>query len=279
MIRKKTLIGAAGAGALAVGTLAAPAVAAPQVVNYSCFSGAITIPITFDPGTLPTGLVAGQKVVQTINSGNVHLDGGTVDLARAQGWDAVSGTATSLNGTPYKLTIAKTTLPTTPATPLDIPATGAFTIRPTRAGTYTVRAGDSSAFIQGWTGSTKATSLTLDCLAPTDGSNIFGTIPVSKDASKTTVNASYSKLKKAAHGTAKVRGKNFGLTGTGKVNFTLKKGTHVVARHKGVKLNKKGIAKTVFKSVTKRGKYTIIAAYGGSAGLKASSGKDTFSVG
>ena len=62
-----------------------------------------------------------------------------------------------------------------------------------------------------------------------------------------------------------------------KVKFTLIKGTHTVMSMTG-KVNNKGIAKVVFKSVKKKGKYSITAKYSGSSSLKASSGKDTFKV-
>ena len=62
-----------------------------------------------------------------------------------------------------------------------------------------------------------------------------------------------------------------------KVKFTLKKGTHVVKTLK-TSLNKKGIAMAQFKHVSKKGKYSITGKYLGSAALKTSSGKDTFTV-
>jgi hypothetical protein len=268
------LVGAAGAAALTVGMVAAPAVAAPKEVDYSCFGGSVPIPITMDLGTLPTSLVAGQTVKQTISSGNVHLIADVVNIALGQGWDAVSGNTTRVTGTPYTLTIPKTTLPN-PATDMDIPATGSFTLHPTKAGAFHVIAGDVTANIQGWTGSTKANVIPLDCAAPTDGSNDFGTIAVSKDKSTTKVKAAYSAKKHTATGTATVRG-HFGLAGTGKVSFTLKKGTHKI---KTVKVAlKKGVAKVAFKHVKKKGKYSITAAFKGDAALKASSGKATFKV-
>lgn len=277
MIRKHTLIGAAGAAALTIGAFAAPAVAAPQVVSYSCFGGAITIPITMDAGTLPTKMVAGQTVKKTISGGNIHLASSVVDVAKGQGWDAVTANTVSSSGTPYSLKIAKTALPT-PSADMDIPATGAFTIRPVASGTYKVRAGNMTANIQGWVGSTKSNLIPLDCVAPTDGTQNFGSIAVAKDASKTTVKASYAKAKKTVTGVATVKGKTFGLAGKGSVKMTLKRGTAKI-KTITVKLNSKGVAKGVFKSVTKHGKYKIVTVFGGSAGLKASSGTSaTFTV-
>jgi hypothetical protein len=104
------------------------------------------------------------------------------------------------------------------------------------------------------------------------------TIAVSKDTSKTTVKASYAKAKKTATGVAVVKGKNFGLAGTGSVKMTLKRGTAKI-KTITVKLNSKGVAKGVFKSVTKKGKYKIVTVFTGSAGLKGSTGTSaTFTV-
>ena len=80
-----------------------------------------------------------------------------------------------------------------------------------------------------------------------------------------------------AKGTAKVRGKEFGLAGTGKVKFLLKKGTRTI-QSKTDTLNKKGIASVAFTGVKKKGKYKIVAKFGGDKALKASSGSDTFTV-
>ena len=55
------------------------------------------------------------------------------------------------------------------------------------------------------------------------------------------------------------------------------KGTKVLTSKLG-KLSGKGTATVAFKDVKKAGKYTIKAKFGGDAGLKASSGKDTFTV-
>ena len=64
------------------------------------------------------------------------------------------------------------------------------------------------------------------CTAPTNGTQTLGTISVSKDKSKTATAASYNGKKNVATGKAKVKGAKYKLPGTGKVKFTLKKGTH-----------------------------------------------------
>ncbi len=53
--------------------------------------------------------------------------------------------------------------------------------------------------------------------------------------------------------------------------MTLKRGTAKV-KTITVKLSSKGVAKGVFKSVTKKGKYKIVTVFAGSAGLKGSTG-------
>jgi hypothetical protein len=276
------LVGAASAALLTVGVVSAPALAAAHDVSYSCFGGALTIPITMDVGTLPTSLVAGQKVTQTIISPVAHLPAQAVQVAQAQGWDAVSATTVSATGTPYALNLPKTALPPPVAppalpSPLDIPGTGAFTITSTKAGTVTVAAGDMTATIQGYKSGAPANAIPLDCVAPTDGTQNFGTIAVTKDKSKTVAVADYNAKKDKATGSAKVKGATFGLKGTGKVKFTLKKGTHVVDSKKG-KLNAKGKAVAVFAKVSKAGNYSITATFGGDGGLKGSKDKATFTV-
>jgi hypothetical protein len=272
------LVGAAGAAALTVGVLAGPAIAAPQDVSYSCFGGALTIPITMDAGTLPAKLVAGQSVKQTIGSGVVHLPIEAVGVAQGQGWDALTAKTASSSGTPFSLKVGNTAIPVPPAPPaaMDVPATGAFTIKPSKAGTFTVKAGDMTATIQGFIGGVKANAIPLDCVAPTDGTNVFGTIPVSKDSSKTTTKASYSAAKDTATGTAKVAGSKFKLAGTGKIKFTLKKGTKTIASKMGTL--SKGSAKASFTKVKAKGKYSVTAQFTGDAALKGSSDKASFTV-
>jgi hypothetical protein len=175
----------------------------------------------------------------------------------------------------YKLNIAQTAVPATPQ-PLDLAASGKLTLAPVKAGTYKVFVGTAVAFIQGYNASGPANSITLPCTPPTDGSNQFGTIAVKKDKTKTAVAATYSSAKDMAKGTAKVKS-HFGLKATGKVKFTLLRGTHKVVTQKS-KLNKKGIAKFMEMNLTKHGKYTLKATYLGSKALKTSSGTDTFKV-
>jgi hypothetical protein len=191
------------------------------------------------------------------------------------------------------ITLPKTTLgndPDTVGATLITGATGTTRLRYTAAGTFTLAVGDAGKVqLQGYKADdTPAGTFTFPnnlgfgpCLNPTgpthlQAAGVDQTVTVTKDASKTTVNAAYSKAKKKAVGVAHVKGKTFGLRGTGKVRFTLKRGTTKIAA-KTVSL-RKGAAKAVFKSVSKRGRYSITASYRGSAGLRPSSARDTFRI-
>lgn len=273
------LIGAAGAAALTVGTLASPALAVGHNLTYTCDAPVGATSVTFDPGTVPAKMVAGQKLVNHNAKLTVHLNQQQTGLAQSVG-DHVRGKGTSKgagNSLPFSMTFPNTAIPATPGATMDINGTGQATIRPLTAGTWTVKVGDMAATLIFSLGGTDTTTLPATCTAPTNGTKNLATIAVSKDKSKTVTGASYNAKKDKATGTAKVKGKKFGLTGTGKVKFTLKKGTHKIKTIKG-KLNKKGIAKVSFKHVKKAGKYSITAKYAGNKALKASSGKHTFKV-
>lgn len=262
------LIGAAGAAALAIGTVATPAVAASQDINYTCNTLGPTS-VGIDPGAIPAKMVAGQKSKRTMKM-VVHLKAAQVLLAPGQ---TVSGTITSKgahNTFPFNMTIPSQTLPT--SGPADVKASGPGTIRPLSAGTWTVKAGNIAASL---TVSGLGT-LPDSCKAPANSSTHFGTITVSKDKSTTKTGAAYKATKHLVKGKAKVKG-HFGLAGSGKVKFILKKGTHKVAATKA-KLNKKGVAHVQFKHVTKHGKYSVTAKFPGDKALKKSSGKAKFKV-
>jgi len=173
-------------------------------------------------------------------------------------------------------------------------ATGNTLLRATKAGTYTVKLGDlGKVHLAGFdaqgdpvavnqqvdfpTPNTPFTACTNDATATTvqDATPANVTVAVTKDKSTTKTTAAYNAKKDKATGTAKVKG-HFGLPGTGKVKFTLKKGTKTV---KSITATlKKGAASAAFKNVKAKGKYSITAKFAGDAALKASSGKDTFTV-
>jgi hypothetical protein len=271
------LTGAAGAAAaLALGTIAAPALAASHDLSYLCDTLGPTN-ATLDVGTIPATMVAGQTSTRTMHM-VVHLDQTQTGAAQSFG-TSVNGkaVASGANNTfPFKLIIPDTAIPQTTGATMDVPANGPGTIRPLKAGTWTVTAGDMVATLNlsGGVGGTQ--TLTPNCLAPTDSTANFGTITVSKDKTKSAVSASYSKATKAAHGKAKVTS-HFGLKPTGKVKFTLKKGTHAIKSISST-LNKKGVAKATFKGVKAKGKYSIVGKYAGDHDLKGSHGSGTFTV-
>jgi hypothetical protein len=296
------LVGAAGAAALTVGALASPALAVGDVsatVNYSCvaLNGAATVHPTaaYDVAAPPTTLVAGQlKKLATTSTFDLNaLD--TALAASALSADTISGTiktSPSNAGVGLNLSFPKTALGNNGSGTTRANATGTTLLQFTKAGSFTLKLGDiGKVVLHGFSGGASSGDATFPdsqagngrCKNDAGTTNLQdstpanATVTVSKDASKTTTTAKYVATKHVAKGKAKVRGKNFGLPGTGTVKFILKKGTHKVNTLKG-KLNKKGIASVSFKNVTKKGKYSITAKFGGDAGLKGSSGKDTFSV-
>jgi hypothetical protein len=291
MIRKHTMLGAVGAGALVVVSIVGPASAAGEYTStgvvYTCFGGAIHPPADFTvdaPAT--TTLVAGQKV-KPAASMTVTLGPLATNQLRGLGWDHFTGVVSAPS--PSQTLGAKINVPSTPVGPAsgNTVATGSGTVTldyPT-AGTKTMRTGNFTATLTGFNASDVQVGnpVPIDCVAPTDGTTVLKdslsnplAITVAKDSSTTSVTAAYSKAHKKATGTAKVKGATYGLRGTGKVKFTLKRGTHKVAT-KTVSL-KKGAAKAVFAKVSKRGRYTISGSYLGSGGLKKSSDKAGFRI-
>jgi hypothetical protein len=294
--RHLKIVGAAGAAALTVGALSAPALSAPgdltATATYSCLNGLTTATGTLSvapPST--TSLVAGQKVTSAAALHVVLPPGATHLLLTTLGWDSFKGTVHAK--VPNKklglnLVVPKTDVGTpagTDLTPTPADATGNAILDYPAAGTFTLRAGNFTATLQGFKNGSKVGKPTdVACVAPSgdstilkDGSDASTAITVVKDKSKTATTAKYAAKRHKAIGTAKVKGANYGLPGTGKVKFILKKGTKTIASKKG-KLNKKGVASVSFKNVSKKGKYSITAKFGGDKGLKASKGKDTFRV-
>jgi hypothetical protein len=270
--------GAVGAAALTIGGLTAPAFAATQDITYNCDQGAPPLgPLdtTIDPGSIPASLVAGQQVKRDVTL-TIHLNTAQTAIAQSIG-TSVSGKVTSKGTDALSLTFPDTPIPGTPGATMDVVATGKGAISSAKAGSIDVTTGRVSAALHLTGGAGGPVDASTSCAQPNDGTQILGTVTVSKDASKTTTTASYNAKKDKATGKAKVKGKQFGLAGTGKVKFTLKKGTHKVASKSGT-LNKKGVAKVSFKGVKKSGKYSISAKFGGDDGLKGSKGKDTFKV-
>ena len=290
-----TLGGALGAAVLTAGLAVAPSAGAVVAnltatgVQYSCLNDLTrpTADFSINPPST-TNLVAGQKLTMP-GQVTVHLPGGATNLMLSPqfGWDHFTGTVTSpLPST--KLGVAMTvpmTAVSAPNTETTAQATGNAVLRYSKAGSFAIEAGDFTATLQGYSGGNKKGSpVPVGCVAPTDGTGVLKdglaqpvTMTVVKDASKTVAKAKYAAAKHQATGTAIVKGKNYGLIGSGKVTFILKKGTKTIATHTG-KLNKKGVATTLFKSVSKKGKWSITAKFPGNGGLKPSSGKAPFTV-
>jgi hypothetical protein len=303
MIRTHTLLGAAAAGALAVVGVVGPASAAGEYTaapTYTC-SSAFSVPATYAidaPAASVTSIVAGQTL-PLHETGTFFLDKNTSGLAPTllgPTTTQIGGTITTAaggKGVGLNLTLARTALDTTNGTTM--PSSGTVNVMSKAAGTYTLKLADLGLVtIQGYDASNAKTGVLKlpdggafgpcvngDGITPTVTTIMNGanpaTINVTKDSSTTTVGASYSKAKKTTTATAKVKGKTFGLAGTGTVTFKLMKGTATLSTHKGVKLTK-GVAKTSFAKALKAGKYKVVASYGGSTGLKGSSGSHTFSV-
>jgi hypothetical protein len=296
-----TLVGAVGAAALTVGALSAPALAVGEdsaTVHYTCGTpaGPGTADVVYAINQAPASIVAG-KTVSLPTTATFTLDAQTTGLATGLfGWVQFNGkltTAPSATRAGLNMSIPKTTMGTGTGGTTVAPASGNTLVRAFKAGTYTMTLGGfDKVHLQGFDaqGAPLATNGAVDfptpgtqftkCTAPAtivqDATPANVTINVTKDTSTTKTKASYSANKDKATGTAKVKGK-FGLPGSGKVKFTLKKGTKTIASKLG-KLSGKGVASVVFKDVKKAGKYSITAKFSGDAALKGSSGKDTFTV-
>ena len=305
------LLGAAGATALTIGAIASPALAAGEEsadVTYTCPT---TLGLTPAPSAHyvvdapPATLFAGQKA-SLPTTGTITIDTATSSALAAPpaaggfGWVSFTAkivTPTSGSQVGQNLTVAKSPM-AAPGNPTTAPITGNTLVRPTKAGTFTLNLknlGAASGLPAGAVtlqGFDAADAVLNSAIFPDGGAfgqctNVAGstplqnatpapaTIAVAKDKSATATKASYNAKKDIATGTATVKGR-FGLAGTGKVKFTLKKGTKTV---KSITATlKKGKASAAFKKVKAKGKYSITAAYAGDAALKASSGKASFTV-
>jgi hypothetical protein len=285
------LIGAAGAAALAIGTVASPALAASTAsINYTCATplGDAHPSAAYSVADAPAKMAVGQPLKTTAT---FTLDPATTALATGTlGWSKFKGTITtkpSASKAGLHLTFPKTALGSLGNSTV-ANATGS-TLAGTRVGSFTFALGAlGTVSLTGYDASGAKVG-TVD-FPNSDGTfgrcqNDAGTTPLSgaavttkivKDTTKTKESASYAAKRKTAASKAKVTSR-YGTAATGKVTFVLKKGTHKVKTLTG-KINKKGVAKVVFKGVKAKGKYSITAKYAGSKTLKGSSGKDTFKV-
>jgi len=291
------LIGAAGAAALTLGVVAGPAVAAGEFTGTTTYNCGNLVPatVTFAMNTPPATMAAGQTV-KVPEKSDISLDAGTTTLAEtALGWSKVSGSVAGPTSphSGLQLTFPKTDLGNNGDGSTTAHAIGNALLRSTKVGTYTVKFGTFDATLQGYNADgskhgdpvvfsdTASNAFGPACVnldpsgttTPQNAAPAAATVKVVKDKSSTATKASYSAKKHIATGTAKVKG-HFGLAGTGKVKFTLKKGAKTV---KSVTATlKKGSARAAFKNVKAKGSYTITAAFKGDARLKGSSGKASF---
>ncbi|MGA8245297.1 MAG: Ig-like domain repeat protein [Nocardioides sp.] len=291
------LVGAASAAALALGSAAAaPALAAggsTASVSYTCMTplGNPTPSAVYNVKAAPSKMAVGQPLG---NTAMFTLDPTTTILATSTlGWAKFNGTITSkptgsLAGLDLK--IAKTTLGNGAGGSTNAHAKGS-TLAGTKVGSFTFALGDlDDVVLNGFDSSGQAVG---SIEFPTKASNFSKctnddgttqlmsggnpvTVKVVKDTTKTSESAKYSAKKKTATGTAKVKS-HFGSKVTGKVKFTLKKGSKKIKTITG-KVNKKGVAKASFKKLKAKGKYSITAKYTGSKTLKGSGDKATFKV-
>jgi len=290
----RTLIGAAGAAALAIGAIASPALAAVSKASaaYTCSTqfGPAHPTADYTVKSVPPKMAVGQPVGTT---SKFTLDAATTALATTGlGWSKFNGTIStkpSASRAGLHLTFPKTTLGNGPGGSTVAKAAGS-TLAGTKTGGFTFKLGDlGKVKLTGYDSSGKKLG---SVVFPTKGStgrckNDAGTTTlmsgptavttkIVKDTSTTKESAAYSSKKDKAHGTAKVKAR-YGTPATGKVKFLLKKGSTTIKRATDT-LNRRGIAKVSFKGVTAKGKYTIVGKYTGSATLKRSSGKASFTV-
>lgn len=278
-VRSKHLkvVGAMGAAALTIGGLAAPALAADHDLTYSCTGDPVPlgdVASTLNPGSIPAAMTAGQSAKRSMTL-VVHLNQTQTGIAQAAGTN-VNGKVTSTGPLSFNLTIPNTAIPPGLGATMDATATGKGTITPNKAGSFVLKAGKINATLHLTGGVGGATTAKQSCTAPTNSTKNLGTITVSKDKSKTSASGSYSAKKQKSTLKSRVKGAKFGLAGTGKVSFTLKKGSHKVGSATGTL--KKGLAKVSIKKKLAKGTYTVTTKFKGDGGLKGSSGKGTFKV-
>lgn len=267
------LVGALSAAALTVGALGAvsPALAAGHDLTYGCTTGS-PAPLgdtasTLDPGAIPAKMSAGQSLKQAMSL-VVHLSQAQTGLAQALG-TSVNGKVNASGPLAFKLKIPDTAIPQTPGATMDVTASGKGTITATKVGSFKVNAPTINATLN-ISGGTSPVTVTQTCTPPTDGTQTLGTVTVGKDKTKSKVSASAKGSKATVKDKVTSR---FGLKATGKVSFTLKKGSKTV---KGSAKIKKGVA--TFSKSLGAGKYSIVATYKGNKNLKGSTGKGSVTV-
>jgi hypothetical protein len=286
--------------ALAIGAVAAPALADGGDVAtafYTCAApfGAAHPGLRYVVDPPPGTIVAGQ----TVRLGTVAtfaLDAATTQEARAGlGWASLGGAVrTSPTGSRagLHLAITTTTLANGSTGATNAPASGTTILRATTAGPYAVRLGDlGDLALQGLDDAGRPVSTVEfpasggfgSCTNDAIATSVTGTgaapveITVVRDTTTTSVTAAYSPARERATGTAKVAS-HFGLAPAGKVEFTLRRGTHVVATT-DVRVDGRGVARAAFEHVRRAGSYSVVGTYLGSKALRGSRDRDAFTVG
>ena len=289
------LIGAAGAAALALGALAGPALAAASSasVSYTCGTpfGPIHPSAVYNVASAPATLAVGQPLATTAT---LHLDPSANGVAQGLGWSSFNGTITtspSATRAGLNLKIAKTTVNPALGGTTDAPAKGS-TLTGTKVGTFTFKLGDlghvhlngfdsagnpaatpSADFPNAAAGVTRCTNDATTTNLTVGATPV--TIKVVKDTTKTAEKASYSAKKKIATGTAKVKSR-FGTAATGKVKFTLKKGTKIGQASQGHAEEGRGQGR--LQGREGEGEVLDHRRLRRQRGLKGSSGRATFTV-
>jgi hypothetical protein len=270
-VRSKHLkiVGAVGASALAVGTLGvAPALAAGKTMTFQCQAPLLATSATLTPAKLPAKMAAGQASTGKMTV-VIHLTPTQTTIAGSLG-QTVSGKVTAKgekNTIAYKVSFPSKDIQS--GSSEDITATGKYTVTAPKAGKYTLNAGNLTANLVIDNSGTD-TPVKQSCTPPTDGTQTLGTITVSKAKTKSKVSASA----KGSKATVSDKVTSNGLTATGKVSFSLKKGSKTVKA--SGKLNKKGVA-TISKSLS-AGKYSITATYKGNKNVSGSVGTGSVTV-
>lgn len=295
-------IAAAAAVALAAGTvgaLAAPATAVTPTLDYTCEApgGPYTFKVVADT-TLPETATTGQALTGTatytvtIPDALRNLIYGVTNSRFVEGTAAINATAF---GAPAALTGAVPKTPIPAAGDFQVVATSPVSLKaPATAGAATIVAGNFDTTVkltkdEAGTPGDIVSETTIKCVLAAGQNAVVDTVQVSapttttpqppapaKVDTATTVKAKFAKKKKTITAVVKVKGTD-ATKGTGRVKVTLKLGKKKV-KTINAKLAANGVAKAVFKKITKKGKYKLQAVYAGSATQNGSKGKATLKV-
>lgn len=276
------VLGLAASTAVVLGT---PGTASAAPIDFAC-----TVPI-LGPKTFvvdvttnaPTSVPAGTSIAPMVTT-TLTVPADLADTIRGPlvGANEISGTIQATNlvdGTevPTTITIPSTNIGT--SGPAVLTGTGVMdAIAAGAAGTtHQISAGEQSVTMTLYKDGVVVTppiNINPIPCAPAPGSNTLVSTFTSRATSSTAVKAKFAKKARKATATATVSAA--GVTPTGTVTFTLKKGAKQVKTVTATVVG--GQAKATFKKLKKKGKYTVTASYGGAPAATASSGTATFKV-